>query len=123
VPVSTVNRIIPQILQYKRVIRPVMGVNLASDQVAKALNVKGVIIQGVTPNGPAARAGMTGMTRAPDGGWVVGDVLVQIEGIALARADDLFQVLDKRKIGDEVTLEVVNAGRSRTIKLTLEAAP
>lgn len=123
VPVSTVNRMVPQILQYKRVVRPVMGVNLASDQVAKALNVKGVIIQGVAPNGPAGRAGLAGMTRAPDGGWVVGDVLVQIDGVTLARADDLFQVLDKRKIGDEVTLEVVNAGRARTVKLTLEAAP
>jgi S1-C subfamily serine protease len=45
VPVSTINRMVPQILQYKRVIRPVMGVNLAKDQVARALNVKGVIIQ------------------------------------------------------------------------------
>lgn len=123
VPVSTVNRMVPQILQYKRIVRPVMGVNLASDQVAKALNVKGVIVQGVAPNGPAARAGLAGMTRAPDGGWVIGDVLVQIDGTTLTRADDLFQVLDKRKIGDEVTLEVVNGGRSRTVKLSLEAAP
>ncbi len=123
VPVSTVNRIVPQILQYKRIVRPVMGVNLASDQVAKQLNVKGVIVQGVLPGGPASRAGMVGMTRGPDGGWVLGDVIVQIDGVAITRADDLFQVLDKRKIGDEVAIEVVNAGRSRTIRLKLEAAP
>jgi S1-C subfamily serine protease len=73
--------------------------------------------------GPAARAGLTGMTRAPDGGWVVGDVIVKTDGTLLTRADDLFQVLDKRKIGDEVSLELVNSGRSRTVRLTLEAAP
>jgi S1-C subfamily serine protease len=123
VPASTINRMVPQILQYKRVVKPVMGVNLASDQVAKALNVKGVIIQGVMQGGPAARAGLTGMTRAPDGGWVVGDVIVKIDGTSLTKADDLFQVLDKRKIGDEVALEIVNSGRSRTVRLSLEAAP
>ncbi|HUQ07218.1 MAG TPA: trypsin-like peptidase domain-containing protein [Kofleriaceae bacterium] len=123
VPVSTVNRMVPQILQYKRIVRPVMGVNLASDQVAKQLNVKGVIVQSVVPGGPAGRGGVVGMTRGPDGGWVLGDVLVQIDGVAVTRADDLFQVLDKRKIGDEVALEVVNAGRSRTVRLKLEAAP
>jgi S1-C subfamily serine protease len=123
VPMATVNRMVPQILQYKRVIRPIMGVNLAGDQVAKALNVKGVIVHNVIPGGPAARAGLTGMTRAPDGGWVVGDVLVQIDGTQLNKSDDLFQVLDKRKIGDEVTLEIVNQGRSRTVKLKLEASP
>lgn len=123
VPASTINRMVPQILQYKRVIRPVMGVNLASDQVAKALNVKGVIVQSVMAGGPAARAGLTGMTRAPDGGWVVGDVLVKIDGATLAKSDDLFQALDKRKIGDEVALEIVNSGRSRTVRLSLEAAP
>jgi S1-C subfamily serine protease len=122
VPVSTVNRMVPQILQYKRIVRPVMGVNLASDQVAKQLNVKGVIVQSVVQGGPAARGGITGMTRGPDG-WVLGDVLVQIDGSAIAKADDLFQVLDKRKIGDEVALEVVNNGRSRTVRLKLEAAP
>jgi S1-C subfamily serine protease len=123
VPVSTVNRMVPQILQYKRIVRPVMGVNLAGDQVAKQLNVKGVIVQSVVPGGPAGRGGIVGMTRDPDGGWVLGDVLVQIDGVAVTRADDLFQVLDKRKIGDEVALEVVNSGRSRTVRLKLEAAP
>jgi S1-C subfamily serine protease len=123
VPVSTVNRMVPQILQYKRIVRPVMGVNLAGDQVAKQLNVKGVIVQSVVPGGPAGRGGIVGMTRDPDGGWVLGDVLVQIDGVAVTRADDLFQVLDKRKIGDEVALEVVTSGRSRTVRLKLEAAP
>ncbi len=123
VPVSTVNRMIPQILQYKRIVRPVMGVNLASDQVARQLNVKGVIVQGVAPSGPAARAGIVGLTRGADGGWVLGDVLVNLDGVALARVDDLYQALDKLKIGDDVTLEVVNAGRSRKVTLKLEAAP
>ena len=123
VPVSTVNRMVPQILQYKRIVRPVMGINLVNDQSAKALNVKGVIIQAVVPGGPAARAGLVGMTRAPDGGWLLGDVLVNIDGTPLTRSDDLFEILDKRKIGDEVTLEVVNQGRSRTVKLSLEASP
>ena len=122
VPVSTVNRMVPQILQYKRIVRPVMGVNLASDQVATRLNVKGVIVQSVVPGGPAARGGMVGVTPGPNG-WEVGDVIVQIDGVAITKSDDLFQVLDKRKIGDEVTLEVVNHGRSRTVKLALEAAP
>ncbi len=123
VPVSTVNRMIPQILQYKRIVKPVMGVNLASDQVAKQLNVKGVIVQSAVPGGPAAKHGLVGMTRSPGGGWVLGDVLVAIDGVAVTRADDLFQVLDKRKIGDEVTLDVVNAGRSRKVTLALVAAP
>lgn len=123
VPVDTVNGIIPQILQYRRVVRPQIGINIGSDPMARQLNVTGIVIIKVVPGGPAARAGLAGLTQAPGGGWTVGDVLTKLDGVPLTRSDDLFQALDRRKIGDTVTLEVLNAGRLRTVEVMLEAAP
>ncbi len=123
VPVDTVNRIIPQILQYRRVVRPALGINIGTDQMAKQLGVTGIVIMKVVNGGPAARAGMAGLTQSPRGGWIVGDVITKIDGTPLTRSDDLFQALDKRSIGDVVKLEVVNGGRTRTVEVKLEAAP
>ena len=123
VPVDTVNRIVPQILQFKKVVRPALGINIAADQMARQLGVTGIVILKAVPGGPAARAGLTGLSQSPRGGWIVGDVITKLDGTALAKADDLFLALDKRKIGDVVTLEIVNGGRTRTVDVKLEAAP
>ena len=122
IPVDTVNRYVPEMLTKGNVRRPMMGLNPASDHFAERNHVRGVAVMTVQAGGPAARAGLVGVTADPRG-MILGDVIVKLDQDPIVRADDLFDALEKHQVGETVTLEVVNNGRSRTVQVTLEAAP
>ncbi|MBK7075250.1 MAG: trypsin-like peptidase domain-containing protein [Myxococcales bacterium] len=121
VPVDTVNLVVPQILNLKGEVRPVLGVNILSDGEMRQIGVIGVGIRNITRGGPADRAGLTGLVQGAQG-LELGDVITKIDGNPVAKTADLFRVLDRRRIGDTVELEVVRGGSRRTVKLTLEVA-
>jgi S1-C subfamily serine protease len=58
IPVNTVKDVVPQLISYGRLLRPVIGVELASDQWMQRYQVKGVPIVQAYPGLPAAKAGM-----------------------------------------------------------------
>jgi len=121
VPVDTVNLVVPQILNLKGEVRPVLGVNILSDGEMRQIGVIGVGIRNITRGGPADRAGLTGLQQGAQG-LELGDVITKIDGNPVTKTADLFRVLDRRRIGDTVELEVVRGGNRRTVKLTLEVA-
>ena len=103
--------------------RPVLGINIAADYVAAGKSVHGALVLTVMPGGPAARAGIVGVTYSPDGRAMLGDVIVKIDTFEIKKGDDVYRALENKNVGDTVTLEVANAGRLRTVKVQLEAAP
>jgi S1-C subfamily serine protease len=121
VPVDTVNAIVPQLLKYGKITRPVLGINVVSDQAALQNNIDGVIIASVVRGGPAEQAGLSGVKQSRDGGVQVGDVIVGIEGVDVHRSSDLYKVLDSHKVGDEVAVTLENEGHRRTVKVKLQA--
>lgn len=85
----------------------------------------GVLVGAVTPGLPAAKAGLRGGTQERQfrGGQVTlgGDVIVAVNGRGVDGIEDLQAVLIDRKQGDSVTLKVWNAGKTRDVKVTLDA--
>jgi len=86
-------------------------------QARLGLNIQdtdlGVLVRGVTPNGPAADAGVR-----------VGDTIVAIDGIDLARGSDgerrspsqvLLAQIDDVEVGDEVDLRILRDGDYRDV--------
>src|SRR5687767_7715313 len=122
VPVDTVNAIVPQLIKHGKLTRPGLGINILSDQIAQQQGIKGVVILGVTPGGAADRAGIVGTQQTPQG-WVLGDVIVKLDGVDVAKSSDLFRALDARKVGDEVEVVLENQRQRRTVKVTLQALP
>ncbi|MBK9030402.1 MAG: trypsin-like peptidase domain-containing protein [Myxococcales bacterium] len=121
VPVDTVNLVVPQILNLKGEVRPVLGINILSDGEMRQIGVIGVGIRNVTRGGPADRAGIAGLVQGGQG-LELGDVITKIDGSVVAKTADLFRVLDRRRIGDSVELEVTRGSSRRTVKVTLEVA-
>jgi S1-C subfamily serine protease len=81
----------------------------------------------VTPGGAAAKAGLRGSSeQVRIGRYIVpigGDIIVAIEGQPIRTTDDLDRILNSKKIGDRVQVEVLR-GRSReTIAVTLAELP
>lgn len=121
VPVDTVNRIVPELIKYGKLIRPGLGVSLVPDAMAKRWGIKGVIIGKVTRGGAADRAGLKGARETMTGQIQLGDILVAVSGKTVTTIDDLMDAMEEHKIGDHVTVEILRGNRREKVSVTLQA--
>jgi S1-C subfamily serine protease len=121
VPVDIVKRVVPQLIQYGKVIRPGLGISLIPDSIATRWGVKGVVIAKVLTGSIAAQAGLEGLEESPSGRIRLGDVIIGIDGEAVRTYDDLARILDRHNVGDRVSLKVRRNGKERTLPVKLQA--
>ena len=121
VPSAFIKRIVPQLIQYGKVVRPGIGVTLLSSGQTYYLlgDQEGVVVDQVVRDGPAAKAGLRGGRRLPGGRYSAGDVIVGIDGHAVKDYDDLFNALDLYKVGDTVVVKVRREGKERPFPIRL----
>ena len=121
IPVDTVNRIVPELIRYGKVIRPGIGIQIAEDQIADRLGVKGILVVEVIPGSSAAKAGIRPTQREGSGRVHLGDVITAIDGKKVESANELFILLENYKIGDIVNITLLREGKTSQTKITLEA--
>ena len=124
VPVDTVSRIVPQLIQFGRMRRPVIGVGTDARLdalVARRFGVRGAVISRVEKGTAAARAGLEGVDIEARS-IRIGDVITEIDGRAVTGADDLTGRLSYIDPGATVDVKVWRDGKIRTVKLTLGAS-
>ena len=123
IPVDDINRVVPQLIQHGKVVRPRLGVQLAADEFARQLGVKqGALIVKVTP-GQCGRRGRTAGDRRNQAGKIqLGDVIVAIDGKPVNNGEDLHKALRNYKVGDTVTLTIVRDEQRQDVKVTLTGA-
>jgi S1-C subfamily serine protease len=122
IPVDEVRRVVPQLIAHGKIVRPSLGVDFLPDQVARTVKLTGAVIREVRPGGPAAEAKLRGLWRDEDGNIRIGDVVVGIDGQKVEKVKDVYDVLDKKKVGDTVKLDVLHddaADRRETVEVTL----
>ncbi len=68
----------------------------------------GAYISGVTPNGPAAKAGIAS-----------GDVITKINNVQVQNSSDLIRELYKNNVGDKVTITLIRDGAAQQVEATL----
>jgi S1-C subfamily serine protease len=125
VPISTISRIVPQIIKSGHAEQ--VGIGIGVDPLQKLerrLGLEGVIVLHVPDGGPAATAGLKGLTRTHRG-IALGDVIVGVDAVRVVHFDDLYTVLDQHKPDDTVKLTVMrdNAQVAITAKLAALTAP
>ena len=122
VPVDTVNRIVPQLIEFGKVIKPGLGINIAPDSfVTNRLNTTGVLILNTVPDGGAQKAGLKATTQSANGRISMGDIIKEIEGKTVIDSSDLFRILDSKVVGDKVKVTVERGGESKKTEVTLGA--
>ena len=100
-----------QIIRRGRVVRAGVGVHCAADQIARRMNVDGVIVLEVPPGSGAAAAGVKGVTRDPGtGAAVLGDVIVAVEGARVTAVEDLLAKVETHDVGEVVRITVRRGG-------------
>jgi len=119
VPVDTINRVVPQLIQHGRQIRPVLGIQIVPARLARRLGVDhGVLVQRVFAGSGAERAGLRGTFTTRDG-IVLGDIVIAIGDDQVRTSNDLLNALDKRAPNEQVTVTVQRKGKATTVKVTL----
>jgi S1-C subfamily serine protease len=121
VPVDMVNRIVPELIKYGKLIRPGLGVSLVPDAIAKRWGIKGLVIGKVSKGSGAERAGLRGAREVVTGRVEVGDVIVGVDGKPVEAVDDLMDIMEHHKVGDQVMVEYVRGNRRQQASVVLQA--
>lgn len=123
VPSDTIKMIVPQLIEHGKVIRPGLGIGIVPDSMKRRLSAtgKGLIISYIDEKGSAAKAGLKGMTQDQYGRMFLGDIILSVDGKEVNSLDDIYQVLDKKKIGDVVDVKYLRDGKTHTTKVKLQA--
>ena len=129
VPVDRIAREIPQILAAGTGDRPGLGVTMFSDRVVRELVVDsilpraGVLVRGVIPQGAAQEAGMQPTIRSENGGVILGDLIIMIDGQNIEGQEQLFDVLEKHSVGDKLHVRTLRGGQQLDYTLILRPLP
>ncbi len=121
VPINEVKRAVPQLIQYGKMIRPVLGIQPLPPHYKERFGIEsGLVILEVLDNGPAAKIGLKGIQSDRYGRYFIGDIIVEMDGKKIKDYDDYFQVMDKKKFGEELKLKVLHPnGKIKEYKATL----
>ncbi|MDK1022754.1 MAG: trypsin-like peptidase domain-containing protein [Gammaproteobacteria bacterium] len=107
IPVNTLKKIVPQLIEYGRVNRPILGIDPLSDSWAKRLRAKGVALLSVIPGQPAAKAGMIGVREDRRGRIHLGDVIIAVDDTPILNQDDLLDILESHQAGDVIKVTTI----------------
>jgi S1-C subfamily serine protease len=128
IPVNTIKRVVPQLLEHGRVIRADIGITRVFQ------TEKGLLIVTTAKGGPAERAGLQGfrIVRKENrrGPFVFteqhidpdsADLIVAVNGEKCRTVDELLTAIETRRPGDEVIVTVVRQGRELQVPVVLGA--
>ncbi len=120
VPIDTIKRIVPDLIKYGKVNRPGLGIALLEDNYKSYFNVdKGLVIKYVDPSSPAGKLGLKGMTRDPRGRYYLGDILLKVDGKEVNTYDDIYNLLENYKIGQEISITYLRDKKNISTQITL----
>jgi S1-C subfamily serine protease len=119
IPVNTVKDVVPQLISYGRILRPIIGVELASDSWVQRYGIQGVPVVHVYPGLPADRAGMIGARRTSNWEVELGDVIIRIDDREILTNDDYLSAMERYSAGDKVTILTRRGENTRTFTVKL----
>ncbi|MEZ4988522.1 MAG: trypsin-like peptidase domain-containing protein [Saprospiraceae bacterium] len=118
IPVDVVNWVVPDLIQYGEVNRPLIGVELARP----FRNIEGAIVLDVIADSPAAKAGIQPIKADRYGNVVLGDIIIAINDDPIASNSDLILALEKYKAGDQVTVTVKRNDKEVDVPIRLKSS-
>jgi S1-C subfamily serine protease len=115
IPNSTVDRVVDAVLKKGRIARGYLGIAVqpvafpegAKNTLGLERN-RGLLVITVSEGGPAEKAGL-----------MLGDIIVAVEGAAVAHASDLQAALDPEKVGSAVAVRVLRGGKLQDVSITV----
>ena len=113
VPTVTINRVADMLVEHGKVRRGYLGVNTQPVRLPAALEQQlgqetGLLLAAVEPGSPAEQ-----------GGLLLGDTIVALEGSPVQQHDDLLALLSADQVGKPITLKIVRGGQVQDLSVTV----
>ena len=119
IPIATARRVVSDLIAHGRVRRSHIGIAGQDTKIARNLarivglaSTAGVLVMSVVAGGPAALAGLR-----------EGDVIIEADGAAIGRVDDLHRLLTESQIGRAMEIAVVREARRVVLRVTPQESP
>ena len=115
IPINATTDITSQLIQYSKVKRPYIGISGMdlTEKTAKANNLAvGIYVKSVDDFSAAEKAGMK-----------IGDVIIEANGKKISTMDELNEIKNSHKIGDEMKIKVNRDGQEKELTITLGEQP
>ncbi len=129
IPVNTIKRVVPELIENGRVLRPVIGISSVYEIE------RGLLVIEVVKNGPADDAGLQGFRwvteRQQTGPFITertyldrsnADLILAIDGVQVTTGDELLDVVESKKPHDTVVLQILRDGRKVNLSVRLGVA-
>jgi len=134
VPVNTVKRVVPELIENGHFAHPWLGIRGYSinSELAEVLDLpvdSGVLVAEVIINGPSTQAGLRGGKREVlVEGFVEplsagGDIIIAINDTEIRSMDDLITHLESTVVGQEVELTIIRDGDEKRLTVELDERP
>jgi S1-C subfamily serine protease len=128
IPVNTISRVVPQLIENGRVRRPESGIG----QVFQT--DRGLLIATLVPGGPAEKAGLHGVKieekQRREGSIIykyrtidrsAADLILAIDGKPIRSGDNFLDVIETKQPGDQIILTILRGNKQLQVPLKLEA--
>ena len=119
IPVTTVNRVVDQLLTSGRVARGYLGLGMQAVRLPAALierislpNDIGLMVVSAETGGPADRAGI-----------IIGDIITAVGGTPVSDPAEILALLGADQIGTAVEAKIIRAGEPRSVTITIGERP
>jgi S1-C subfamily serine protease len=126
IPVNTIKRVVPQLIEKGHVTRPDLG-------IARIYQTDdGLLIAATTPDGPADQAGLQGFRlireQSRRGPYIVertridqrqADLIIGIDGKRVKTVDDLLSLAEQKQPGDRVLVSVIRDRQQVDVEVVL----
>jgi S1-C subfamily serine protease len=119
IPVSTINRVVDELLDRGYIARPYLGIAMQPVALPEALRAKlksaaagGLMVLHVEAGGPADKAGI-----------VLGDVIVELQGKPALDTEHIQDFLASAKVNEKLGTTVIRGGAPLELSITLGERP
>ncbi|MCY4074865.1 MAG: trypsin-like peptidase domain-containing protein, partial [Acidobacteria bacterium] len=121
VPINTVLRVVPELIATGEYVPPQLGIEINYNLNRSLLRrgTTGVLVVDVTPGTGAAEAGLRGIEVERNRLRRLGDVIQRIDGERVRSPAEMRGVLDRYRVGDEVTVTFLRDGQEREVVVRL----
>ncbi|MEU1723947.1 trypsin-like peptidase domain-containing protein [Nonomuraea sp. NPDC005692] len=113
IPVNQTRRVAEELITTGKAKRPKIGIVLDKDYKGQGVRIASEPAEGRQPvdaNGPADKAGLK-----------AGDVILEVDGLALQDGNELIALIRSKAPGAKLTIKYQRAGQERTATLTIVA--